>query len=85
MNKRERTQVVELLRCGADFKSNLVFAGYGLGWCDGIWPCSKIYSLACKAYTRINRIPSEWYWVRRDLVRRACLEAAQQVEEGWQP
>ena len=81
MTKRQREQVVELLRCGADAKS-LVRAGYALGHCDLVNPCSKVYLLADEAYTRIHRIPSSWYWVR---CRMPLLEAAQRVEDGSWP
>ncbi len=87
MTRKQRAQVVELLRCAADGKRHgigLTEAGYAIGECDGIEPCTPIYSWACDAYMEINRIPSEWYWVnwRR---RYGLLEAAQRVEEGSWP
>lgn len=87
ITKRQREQVVELLRCGADGRAGgvgLTMAGYALGYCDGVNPCTPIFSLACDAYMKINGVPSEWYWVnwRR---RRGLLEAAQRVEEGTWP
>lgn len=87
MTRKQRAQVVELLRCAADgrwYGIGLVAAGCASGQCDGIAPCTKVYELACEAYTKINGIPSEWYWVtwRR---RYGLLEAAQRVEEGSYP
>lgn len=85
MTKRERAKVVELLRCAADGRGagrGLVMAGYATGHCDGVHPCSKVYALACDAYTQIHGIPSVWYWVRS---RGPLLEAAARVEEGSWP
>lgn len=87
LGKRQRAQVVELLRCAADGRWHgigLTMAGYALGHCDGINPCTRIYTLACDAYTKVNGIPSEWYWAsyRR---RTGLLEAAARVEEGSWP
>lgn len=80
MTKREREQVVELLRCGADVQS-LVAAGYATGHCDGINPCDSVYAHACDAYMATARIPSVWYHARP---RRGLLEAALRVElEEW--
>lgn len=87
LTRSQRAQVVELLRCGADGARNgpgLTMAAYALGHCDGISPCSPMYTLACDAYMQFNRIPSEWYWTnwRR---RRGLLEAAQRVEDKEWP
>lgn len=81
MTKRERAKVVELLRCGADM-NNLVMAGYDTGHCDGVYPCSNIYNLACRAYMGTSRATSAWYHARP---RKHLLEAAQRVEEGTWP
>lgn len=81
MTRRQRAQVVELLRCAADLQS-LASAGYALGYCDGIRPCSKVYALADEAYTQIHGIPSSWYWAR---CRGPLLEAAVRVEAGEWP
>lgn len=85
MTKLERAKVVELLRCAADGRGSgrgLVRAGYETGHCDGIKPCTKVYSLACTAYMSIHQVPSVWYWARP---RRPLLEAAARVEEGSWP
>lgn len=87
MTKKQRAQVVELLKCAADGARNgrgLVMAGYATGECDGINPCTPVYTLACDAYVHVNRIPSEWYWVNWRM-RRGLLEAAARVEEGSWP
>jgi len=87
MTKRERAQVAELLRCGADGRHHgrgLVMAGYASGHCDGIRPAAKVYLLACDAYMKINRIPSEWYWASYRM-RRGLLEAALRIEQGYTP
>lgn len=87
LTKKQRAEVVELLRCAADGRRHgigITMAGYQTGHCDGISPCTSAYTLACDAYMRVNGIPSEWYWAsyRR---RRGLLEAAQRVEEGTWP
>ena len=81
MTKRQRAQVVELLRCAADCKS-LTTAGYALGYCDGKNPCLPVFALACEAYTHIHKIPTHWYWARP---QKSLLEAAARVEEGSYP
>ncbi len=82
MTRKQREQVVELLRCGADLRS-ITAAGYALGHCDGINPCTSVFVLAVKAYTDMpDVIHAGGYhaWPH------SCLEAAQRVEEGsWPP
>jgi len=87
LTRKQRAEVVELLRCAADGQRNgpgLAWAAADLGYVDFINPCSRVYSLACDAYMQISGIPSEWYWVnwRR---RRGLLEAALRVEQGLWP
>lgn len=77
MTKRERAQVVELLRCAADGPCpGIEGAARDLGHGDEYE--DKIYALAMRA----------WYAVpiaAKDSYRSLCLEAAVRVEEGSWP
>lgn len=87
MTRKQRAQVVELLRCAADGRGHgngLATVGYSTGECDGINPCSKVYALASAAYVEISGISSEWYWASYRM-RRGLLEAAARIEEGSYP
>jgi len=81
MTKLERVAVVELLRCGAD-RGSITAAGYAMGLCDGINPCTKIYSIAHDAYDAVPGVLSSSGYHSWPI---ACLEAAMSVEEGTWP
>lgn len=81
MTKRQRAQVVELLRCAADV-SSIVRAAYNTGHADGVNPCSRVFLLAREAYGDIpGVIHAEGYYHHPEF----CLEAAQLVEDGEWP
>jgi hypothetical protein len=77
MTSKQREQVVELLRCGADI-SNIFSASIALD------TPPSLLDLAYDAHDRVERdvyldVPGEdVYWF-------ACLEAAQRIEEGSCP
>ena len=80
MTNRERDAVVELLRCAADIGC-LLEAGYTTGYRGrNGYPCTEIYDLAVKAYVAVPDVPGGYYMYPEYL-----LEAAQRVEEGWNP
>lgn len=81
MTKRQRAQVVELLRCAAD-RSSLADAGYSMGHCDGIHPCARVYAFAARAYETLPDIIHGGGWYSYP---EALLEAAACVEEGSWP
>lgn len=89
MTKRERSQLVELLRCAADARLpfKLSDAGYALGHADGIGHCSQVYSFAM---TAMNVVYDDAIKARRRIEgprveRWLHLEAAARVEEGSWP
>jgi hypothetical protein len=73
LTKRERAQVVELLKCGADVGS-LGMASFVMGGDNNIW------AYAVDAQTEVFR---ERGW--RLNYETACLEAAARVEAGQWP
>lgn len=79
VTKRQRAQVVELLRCAAD---RCIFDDtFAFGWTRsalGLRQGGKIHNLTCRALTETVGLHGfDW---RRDL-----LEAAARVEEGSWP
>lgn len=91
MTKKQRAQVVELLRCAADDDVNGTAAGlvgmFGavyetLSSCRVEWLAWKILDavpIPAKAYER------PMAGCRDEVYRARLLEAAQRVEEGWTP
>ncbi len=80
MTKRERAQVVELLRCGADGLTRL---WHSPGWAAAnfIGADPSVAALANKAVDAIDPATH----VERDDFRTIALEAAARVEEGTWP
>ncbi len=80
MTKRERAQVVDLLRCAADGLTRL---WYSPGWAaaDFIGADLSVVALANKAVDAID--PA--VFVERDDFRTIALETAMRVEEGTWP
>jgi hypothetical protein len=77
MTKKQRAQVVELLRCSADVNRFYV-AAYALG---GLQPANEVFHAAWDAFVGIHgRAPGYW-----NNPRKAFLEAALRVEEGSYP
>lgn len=81
MTKRQRARVVELLRCAADV-SSIVAAGYATNQCDGVNPCTKVFSYARDAYRAVPDVLHADGW---HAYPEFCLEAAQRVEDGEWP
>jgi hypothetical protein len=87
VTKRERAQVVELLRCCADVCN--IEPGHGLysvaqmmdlpRWDDPLGRSPFVWDMACKARNHVF-VNGAWsgYW-------HECLEAAARVEEGSYP
>jgi hypothetical protein len=87
MTKRQRAQVVELLRCAADVCA--IDSGHGLysvahllgfdtwdsAFAKGNNALAYVWDQACQA---LNHVHADGYW-------HECLEAAQRVEEGTWP
>jgi hypothetical protein len=83
VTKREREQVVELLRCAADIDElfdsiGIVCAGWWLGYVDFISHCERPYELAQEAVSSVLSNGQMEYSER-------LLEAAARVEEGTWP
>lgn len=73
MTKKQREQVVELLRCAADGEKSLREME------DALDAPRKLTMIALHAWDVAYReLESHEY-------RRSCLLAAQRVEEGWTP
>lgn len=80
MTRRQRAQVVELLRCAADL--HVTDGMYGGLWSAGVHldlSHSPLWNVAYAARrAAYNEIGGETYFD-------SCLLAAQRVEEGWEP
>lgn len=78
MTKRQRAQVVELLRCAADCKSlaiaDVIPRPGTLAWVA--WEAKRATQAECRLYS-IDTDDERYRWL--------LLEAAQRVEEGWTP
>lgn len=87
MTKKQREQVVELLRCAADVcnvdsSHGLYSVAHLLGyatWEVGLVSEPYVWEAACAAR---NHVHQNGYWLG---YWHECLEAAQRVEEGWSP
>lgn len=88
MTKKQRAQVVELLRCAADGRP----AGIGLnglfGASDDLGIETALHNDAWEALFDVRQVQGEFGCDRSvvdEAYRRRLLEAAQRVEEGWTP
>ena len=88
MTKKQREQVVELLRCAADVR----WTGVGLnglfGTSDDLGIETALHNDAWESLFNVRQVQCEFGCDRSvvdEAYRRRLLEAAQRVEEGWTP
>jgi hypothetical protein len=89
MTRRERAQVVELLRCAADLAAsdNYSFMGPASDVTRALKPLKSIRTAATKAVVAVARERRNSTVSARNVDQYVShnLEAAQRVEEGWSP